>query len=95
MEPPKINKLFFDWLLTIIINNLDCYKDNTTKGMRLRYLHFLFEMNDKEFMEYINNSKSENFNLNTILEFDKESELLEWVISGLSKKDQEVIFKLD
>jgi len=83
----SITKLFI--FLPDTINFFSDYiNDNSAKGARVRYLLNIYNNGITEFTKNINTNDIGK----KLIEFEKVKELDEWIISGLSKKEQDEIF---
>jgi hypothetical protein len=75
---------FFNWLPETILNFSYHITENSDKGNRIR---LLIEILKKGPIEFSKNESSKK-----LLEFTSPIELDEWIISGLTKKEQDDIF---
>jgi len=99
---PKANfERLFDWIPTVL--NEMKYPNipmNSDKLFRLEFLRTIYNGGlekyyktiTEETPDYYAHSKSEKIYL---VDFETESELREWVISGMSKKDQNEFFNTE
>ena len=86
----SINK-FFEWLPDTILNFAYCLNENSEKEKRVKLLKQILLLGQLEFEKVI----KENNSFKMLLEFERQKELDEWVISGLNKKQQDEIFYSD
>jgi hypothetical protein len=78
---------FFNWLPETILNFSYYITENSGKGDRIRLLIEILKKGPNEFLKNESSKK--------LLEFTKPIELDEWIISGLTKKEQDDIFHSD
>jgi len=82
---------FFIILPDTILHFSNYLNENSSKGNRIRILADIFNNGITEFTKNLN----ENEIFKQLLEFEKAKELDEWIISGLTKKDQDELFNSD
>ena len=80
---------FFIILPDTILHFSNYLNENSLKGHRVRILDNIYNIGITEFTKNIN--KNEIYK--NLIEFNKEKELDEWIISGLTKKEQDDIFQ--
>ena len=82
---------FFIILPNTILHFSNYLNENSLKGQRVRILSNIFNIGITEFTKNIN----QNETYKELLEFEKAKEIDEWIISGLSKKEQDELFNSD
>jgi hypothetical protein len=87
MSSTEISRLFI-WLPGTITHFTHYLNDNSGKGDRIRYINKIFNEGITVFTKNLENDNIGKL----ILEFNKPKELDEWIISGLTKKEQDELF---
>ena len=82
---------FFIVLPDTILHFSNYLNENSLKGQRVRILADIFNNGITEFKKNINKNEA----YKNLLEFENAKEIDEWIISGLTKKEQDELFNSD
>jgi len=92
----------FNRLFKFIPETLDEFKgysnDNSHKGLRYKYLNYIWNRGITQYYKTIGEQTPdfwEGSDKVYLVDFETQLELNEWIISGLSKKDQDELFAHD
>jgi len=90
-----VNRLF--GMIPNVLKEMNHYdKSECDKGKRYKYLKTIYECGPKLYMKHLETNNHDFFDIQYnkcyLKDFAKEIELKEWILSGLSKNEQDDFF---